>query len=148
MASEVEVRWNAQRLWTRVGYWMKTTTTPSSILANADSILKSDAMQGNLDRLYREIPAANRRDPMKGDDDDRAGSEIAQAADDVGDLVVDESCHAAAVAAVGDAGEMDAELVVPGVVAAVVLVAGDGTWGTVTCSLTAYVDIGRCPGVR
>src|SRR5690242_15018784 len=103
---------------------MKTTTTPSSILANADSILKSDAMQGNLDRLYREIPAANRRDPMRGDDDDRAGSEIAQAVDDVGDLVVDESCHAAAVAAVGDAGEMDVELVVPGVVAAVVLVAG------------------------
>src|SRR5689334_16473360 len=100
---------------------MRTTTTLSSILANVDSILKSDAMQGSLGHPYREILAVNKRDSMKGDDDVRAGVETAQAVHDVGDPVVDEGCHAAAVAAVGDAGEMDAELVVPGVVAAVIL---------------------------
>jgi hypothetical protein len=86
---------------------------------------------------------------MKDDDDARA--EVAPVrvvvVGDEGDPVVDEGCHVAVVAAaVGDAGVVDAELVVPGMVAAAILVAEVGTWGTETCSWIVYADIGRCPG--
>lgn len=85
---------------------------------------------------YRDLPVASRHDPMKDDDDARAEFATARVVvvGDEGDLAVDEGCHAAVVAAVGDAGEMDAELMVPGMVAAAILGVGVGTWGTGTCS--------------